>query len=185
MSCVIGLVTEDSVLMAADSSVCDGNIIVANGFPKISEMYTPSGAMAIGMVGAPLPSQVIHSFLIPPQNIILKNPDKYIIEYVVPQIRRLLIEHNAYDKEERDRTSGLIGLAGNLYYIDGHMSVLKSTSGYEAIGSGREVALGSLYTTGILVDKLDPDERILAALQAADNLTAFVDGPYQMVEVKK
>jgi ATP-dependent protease HslVU (ClpYQ) peptidase subunit len=170
--------------MIADSSVCDGNVIVPSGFPKISEMSTPSGDMAIGLVGAPLPGQIIHSFLFPPQNVNLKDPDEYIIKHVAPQIRKLLIEHNAYGREEIDRISGLIGLAGSLYYFDNQISILKSVYDYEAVGSGREIALGSLYTTANLIDKIDARSRILIALQAAEELTAYVGKGIQLVRVK-
>jgi len=187
MSCVIGLVTDDSVIMVADSSVCDGNVITPGGFEKISVFDTALGEMAIGFVGAMLPGQLIHFFFRPPevpQSITCDgDTDKYVVTIVIPAIKRILVERGDW-KNQEDYITGLIAIDGALYFVDNNLSVSKSTLGYDAIGSGREIALGSLHTTAAIFElDGDYDTMVDLAMQAADDLTIYVSGRRQRVEV--
>lgn len=189
MSCVIALVTDGSVDIVADTGVCDGNILVSTGIPKIKEYDTPFGKMAIGLVGSLPPSQVIfYHFKVPPidADIPIKSADDYIVKYIIPGIGHLLQDYGIKGLEEYESLSGIIALAGSIYFLDNRLCIVPSVSGYEAVGSARDVALGSLYTTG-RIESLKDDglTRALLALWSARDLTAFVDSGVQHVRIGK
>jgi hypothetical protein len=84
------------------------------------------------------------------------------------------------NKVERVQAIVLIGVAGNLYTMHGgDYQIAKAACGYDAIGSGGMIALGSLHST----PKKSPVARIQLALEAAQEYMASVRGPFVVEKI--
>jgi hypothetical protein len=73
----------------------------------------------------------------------------------------------------------LIGVGGRLFRVCSHLSVSESANGYEAIGSGGALAMGSLAST----DGQAPRQRVELALRAAERHSGFVAPPFTILEL--
>lgn len=70
----------------------------------------------------------------------------------------------------------LIALRGRLFVMDGLRSVFESKRGFDACGTGLEVALGYLMAT----PDMEPYERALGALRASAELILAVGPPFHI-----
>jgi ATP-dependent protease HslVU (ClpYQ) peptidase subunit len=70
----------------------------------------------------------------------------------------------------------LVAFQGRLFILAGSYGVVEAEQGYNAIGSGNELALGALYATR----ELEPQRRLRLALRAAARHDVFVSAPFQI-----
>jgi hypothetical protein len=75
----------------------------------------------------------------------------------------------------------LVGFKGRLFRIADDFQVGESEHGFDACGSGEDVALGSLFSTRLLTAR-SAQERLEEALRAAETFNAGVRGPFHFVE---
>jgi hypothetical protein len=75
---------------------------------------------------------------------------------------------------EEEGGTFLVGYKGVLYFIDGDYQVGIPASGYGAVGSGAQVAIGALYAT----QGIEPFKRVEVALQASEANNAGVRAPF-------
>ncbi len=76
----------------------------------------------------------------------------------------------------------LLGLRGRLFKVECDFQVGECNESWMAVGSGDEVALGSLWTSGQNPALLgDPEARLRLALQSAENYCTGVRGPFQII----
>jgi hypothetical protein len=188
MSCVIGLVTDECVWLASDEAACDGNVVIGNGFPKIIERAVQiSGSLksfgiGIGAVGEVGIANALQFFLTVPainsDESHIVYPDKYIVKELIPAIRTAYTEAGIEDGNAGNDM--LIAFMGQLYSVGERLDVIIPKLGFDAIGSGREIALGSMYTTTTM--GMDAVDTVHSAMVAADILTAYVRGPYTITK---
>lgn len=81
--------------------------------------------------------------------------------------------------DDRGECAALIGIAGRVYYVEHDGNPWRPAHGYWAIGSGAELAIGSLHTTARR--KLLPRYRLNLALQAAAAHCTTVAPPFRFV----
>lgn len=198
MSCVIGLVTEQgNVILGADSAANDGNVLIPNLYEKIvthTISVWPDGPdtidLAIGTCGSTQIGSIVRNFLELPR---LDNP-RLVLEYMQTSFLMALMQAISASGYEREIDPAavhiggdeiLVAINGYLVFIDQNMGISANGRGFDAIGSGREIALGSLQTTHIIKDSPDAQSRVLGALDVVSELSINVAGPYQLVEVKR
>lgn len=193
MSCVIGLVTGHGVIFGADAAANDGNILIPNAFKKIVVREvrlsgrSRRAKMLIGTVGSMQIGAVVKHHLEIPD---IENPSDlngYMETLFITALKRAFVS-SGYDRtaygEQGNGDEILVGMDRNLYFIDQNFGVASTMREFDAIGSSREVALGSLWTTGKMVDPPTARQRVLVALDASAELTIHVAGPYQVEDVK-
>lgn len=188
MSCVIGLVTEDGVLLGSDSGASDGNIIVSSNQSKlfVREVLGTHGQkirIGIGAVGSIKAGMVLaHKFS--PPDILDAKPDEYVMAELVPVIEKLFRENGVIDEkcaQHSDGTMLLVAVLNNLYYVGEDFGVISNSNGYDAIGSARELALGAICA--LLQVDTPPKMTVEVALNAAAMLTAFVEYPFEIRKI--
>lgn len=104
---------------------------------------------------------------------------KYMVKNFIPKIIELF-RTGIVDEDEKERGgSFLVAASGHLFKIQRDYSVLESVSGLAAVGSGSEVAMGSLITTETL--DMSPEKRITLALKAAENYSRGVARPFHIM----
>jgi ATP-dependent protease HslVU (ClpYQ) peptidase subunit len=109
----------------------------------------------------------------------------YMVSDFADELRKVLKEvgyAEVASNVEKHRGVVLVGIEGRLFFLSGDCSVLEAQRGYDALGSGGLVAMGSLYTT----EHMDytPEERIRFALGAAAEINTGVSAPFDVLSLE-
>lgn len=109
--------------------------------------------------------------------------DRFLVTDFIDAVRAILIDAGVTQSkdgvETMDESDFVVGLRGRLYTVQGDFSVVRSTLGYAATGSGIDLALGSLYSTR----GRSPRARVRQALEAAATHNASVAPPFTILEL--
>lgn len=145
MTTLVGIQTEDMVIMAADSQITEDNLrTISSTTPKIIDV----GRYLIGLVGDSRPGDILaYNWNPPPYK--GANPVQWMGKKVMPSILKAFKE-NGYDPYEatKDKETGfdyLVAFDGNLFHIATDLSFIQSDKGVYGLGSGGAYALGYLY----------------------------------------
>lgn len=167
MTCIVGIVHNESVYIGGDRAASDGDSIISIRNPKVELrngwVYGYAGTIGIGQ---------LLSFISLPAEV--EDIYTYIRLSIVEDIKKA-IEAFSYIPTEHD-TTWLIGKNGRLFELSssdwGVIEINESS-----IGGGSQYALGSLYTS---IDK-DPIERIGMAIGAAIIYSPDCQGPIDIL----
>ncbi len=100
----------------------------------------------------------------------------YLVTHFIEHVR-MLLKNKGFAKIESNSESGgqfLVGYRGRLYSVDSDFQVGESADGFDAVGSGADVALGAMAA----LDKLPPAARIRRALAIAARFNMGVMPPF-------
>ena len=92
---------------------------------------------------------------------------------------RSCLKEGGYAEKEKDVERGgtfLVGIGSALFCIESNYQVAIPSVGFDAVGCGADLALGSLHTSAQL--DLDPVDRLNRALSAAEQFSAGVRAPF-------
>jgi|CXWL01.1.fsa_nt_gi hypothetical protein len=176
MTLIVGLVEkteEKSIIhMGADS-------LGSNGFTKMvcdtPKMFRVKDFL-IGCTGTYRMCQLLRHTLRPPHHEDGVKPIDYLVKELIPAIQSLF-ENAKYSEVEKSVQSGgnfLIGYRGQLYEVQSDFSVLEVACGYNAVGSGEYLAMGSFAST----DGESVKTRMQKALAAGEKHCCTVAGPF-------
>jgi hypothetical protein len=169
VTCIVGLVNDNTIYMGGDRAASDDSSIVSMKNPKVcirdEWIYGYAGTIGIG--------QLINYIDLPsPEGDIEK-----IIRLDICESLKTMIDIYARDIENED-TGFLIGAKGRLFEFNvGDWGVLEVTE--SSIGSGSQIALGSLHTS---IDA-DPIDRVGIALGAAITYSPSCQGPIDIIYI--
>jgi ATP-dependent protease HslVU (ClpYQ) peptidase subunit len=174
MTCIVGLVEQDKVIMGADSAGSDGWILLEYGSPKLFR----NGEFLIGFTSSWRMGQLLRYSLRPP----VMAPDADIEEYMVTEFVeavRTCFKDGGWARKDEEQESGgcfLVGVRGRLFFVDDDYQVGTLAEGFAAVGSGQMAALGSLFTS----QGQPASIRVEQALRAAERFTATVRSPFRI-----
>ncbi len=174
MTCIIGLEVGDDVYMGADSASANGWDIKVSRLRKVFRV----GAFLIGSTGFRRSAQLLEYLLdVRPQK---ESEDdmRYMVVVFVEAMRKCLKE-GGFTKIENSQEEGglfLVGFNGTIYEVQKNFQVCSRSDGFVAIGCGSSYALGSLWMTREM--EMEPEERILKALETAGHFSNGVCAPY-------
>lgn len=193
MTCIAAVIDQDKVWMGCDSFVGgrhthmllpqDENKLFTT---EVLVVGAEKEKLIFGFAGSVRDCQVVKHDL----NLPIYNPDdemsdiKFLINRVIPAIKRAHKSHGVLTVREGVETAGswfLLGWRKKLYYIGEDYCVVPSSTNYLALGSGEDVAHGSLQSTEGL--NMHPGERIVQALKAAESNTNFVRAPFYVESI--
>lgn len=176
MTCIAALVRDGQVWLGADSAAVGGwTLQLRNGRSKLFRV----GDMLIGCTSSfRMVDLLRYRLAAPPDDI----PDlhRYLATDWIDEVREVFGK-GGFRKRENERESGgtfLVGWRGCLFDVDDDFQVGEPASGYSAVGSGIEVALGALCVASRL--DLEPEMVIRAALEAAEAHNIGVRGPFEV-----
>ena len=181
MTCIIGLIENGAIYFGADSAVSTHCTIKTFKEAKIFR----KGNILMGVSGPPRVKQLLHYTLKIPAHPKKESIEKYICTRFVDAARKCF-KAGGYAKREHGVETGgyfLVGYKGQLFTVYGDYQALCATYNYAAIGSGEEVALGSLHT--MQATKQTPETRIRKALLAAEEFSRGVRGPFTFLTLKE
>jgi 20S proteasome alpha/beta subunit len=160
MTCVVAVVKDDVVHMAADRGASDDSVMLVSNDKKILKR----AGYLIGYAGNYGLGQLIQHGLVlprPPRNYLLKFMRTDFHKAVQATIKKY--DYQLTYQHEDSQSDFLIGVKGELFEYDplsGQVAPFEET----AIGAGAEIALGSLYSTR---NSKTPDKRVFIAVKAA------------------
>lgn len=178
MTCIVGIVDKKNkcVYIGGDSAGVAGYSISIRTDKKVFK----KDEFVFGFTSSFRMGQILRYNLSLPKY----HPDTDIFEYMVKDVVEAIrgcFDNYGYKKIESNVDSGgtfLVGFKDRLFQIDSDFQVGENVNGYNAVGCGDDIALGSLYTT-----KIDDDvtTRITKSLEAAAYHSAGVSLPIEIV----
>lgn len=188
MTCIVALVHENKVLLGGDAAASDdkSGLIFQRTDPKVFKV----GQFGIGFVDSFRMGQILQYNWAPPvykPTAGYRNLDKFVRTKLVESIKDAFKEHG-YGNFSSGTEDGDIGGvfiitvqgAGRIFTMDSDFHIGEADVQYMAEGAGQELALGSLYSTGLIKT---PRKRVRMALEAAAKFNMSVRPPFTIIEV--
>lgn len=172
MTCIVGLIDDGNIYMGGDSAWVDGyelNLLREN------KVFINSGYI-FGMAGSPRVAQVVHYAFKPP-SFVKGDLHRFMVVDFADALRECLTNKGAMEKKDNLESHNgwfLVGYCGQLFHVEPSMQVTALSDLYDAEGCGKDMALGSLYST----QEEKPQKRIKIALEAAERYSAGVRSPF-------
>jgi len=181
MSCIVAISQSGRIYMGADScgSWCD-----EQRNRKDSKIFI-KGDFLIGYVGSPRPGQVLQNYWKPPEE----------TRFFGDSIRSVLSEHGCISMTEEQteimQMTTIIGYKGEFFEVMSDFQTCSYSDNYSAIGAGRPYALGSLFETNIMreriltfdkhyEERMGNIERVCNALKCSEYLCIGVRQPFHV-----
>lgn len=175
MTCIVGIEHDGGVTIGADSAASDGWSLRSRADTKLFQ----NGPYLMGFCGSFRMGQLLrYALAAPALPDDTSDLEEHMVITFVDAVRDCLTAGGVAYSKNGTETGGtfLVGVAGQLFQIEDDYQVARNLSGFDACGSGAEVALGSLHTSDQY--DLSATQRITMALKAAADLTAFVSAPF-------
>jgi len=175
MTCIVAVKHDGKVYMGGDSAGVGGLDIITRLDPKVFI----NGEFLIGYTSSFRMGQLLRYMIMPERTENMKDDYQYMVTCVIPAVRKTL-KDGGYVKKENEREEGgffLVGYRGHIYQIESDFQVGERIDEYDAMGCGGSYALGSLKMT----HALNPQDRIISALETAAYFSAGVREPFKVV----
>lgn len=171
MTCIVGVVEAGRVTIGGDSAGSNGWTVTGRADSKVFTV----GPYLLGFTSSFRMGQLLRYRLdVPAPD--TWDVDRWMATTFVDAVRATL-KAGGWSTEHSGQEHGgsfLVGIGGRLYRIEGDYQAGVASRGYDAVGSGAEVALGALHAT----QGQPADRRVTTALAAAAELTPFVRAPF-------
>lgn len=179
MTCIVGIQKNKWVWIGGDSAATS-----LNGGQKLiqdSKVFKVNN-LVFGVCGLPKVLNHLKFNVKFPNRKSTVNSRKYISSTLLPLIKKELIAADCVENTGGTYSFAgaiMFGYAGVLYTIQSNFQVINNAANYDAIGSGSEIALGSLHSTR---GDNNTKRRILSALEASAANNSTVRPPYSIVK---
>ena len=177
MTCIVGISKDGRCYIGGDSAGADSSRMQIIG--RADQKVFQTGAFVMGFTTSFRMGQLLnYSFSAPaPRDGV--SLMAYMSTDFVDAVRTCLKAGGFAKKESENEVGGtfLVGFRGQLFTIYSDYQVEQCLDGFQSVGCGDLIALGSLYET----KKEEPEKRILKALAAAEHFSAGVRGPFNVV----
>ena len=172
MTCIVGIAKDGIVYMGGDRGASDGSTILPLCRPKIIK----HNEYLIGYAGSQGIGELAHFIPTPP---VTKNIEKTLRTTFVKNLREAIEEYGNASLSDENGTDWLVGINGRLFEISSEdWSVCEFNE--TAIGSGNNIALGSLHTSRTWKDQ---EKRIKFSLQAAVDISPTCLPPIDILHI--
>ncbi len=191
MTCVVGLIGDECMVMGADSAGVAGSDLTIRKDPKVFTIRQKNGPDALlGFCGSFRMGQILMSLELPEDKSTGEGSDthwRFLVNKVVPVIRKMLKEGGYSRVANNTETGGnfLLAYRGGMYEFDSDFQVGEPTTSYAAVGAGASYALGALdymYNNLDLQDRSASDV-VREVLEVAERKCTDVRGPMLIIEV--
>lgn len=188
MTCIVALIHENKVLLGGDAAASDdkSGLIFQRTDPKVFKV----GQFGIGFVDSFRMGQILQYNWTPPvykPTSGYRNLDKFVRTKLVESIKDAFKEHGYGNFSSGTEDGDIGGIfiitvqgAGRIFTMDSDFHIGEADVQYMAEGAGQELALGSLYSTGLIKT---PRKRVRMALEAAAKFNMSVRPPFTIIEV--
>lgn len=172
MTCIVALAQNGALWMGADSAGVGNYRLQIRRDPKIYRV----GDMLIGFTTSFRMGQLLGYRLTLPHHREDWSVEKYMHIEFIDAVRNVLKSGGYSRTKDGTEEAGtfLVGYRGRIFQICDDYQIAETEAGFDAVGSGIDVALGSLHTSV----GLQPQERVTLALEAAARFNAGVHAPF-------
>lgn len=180
MTCIVGLIHNGAVYIGGDSAGVDGRHSLT---VRADRKVFKNGDFIMGFTSSFRMGQLLAFGFTPPK----PREDIDTMEYMVTDFVdacRSRMRTGGYSQVKDNVEVGgvfLVGFAGRLFKIEDDFQVGESAHGFDACGCGDHLALGSMRSTR---DWEDPKQRLLEALETAQQFSAGVRAPFRVEELR-
>lgn len=186
MTGIAAVAVDGTVFMGGDSAaVEDRHYLTFAATPKVFEVgplvmgYTSSFRMGYALQ---------HRLKLPdglPGAHDLAALDRWMAVEFVDAVRQVMRDCG-YMKRENEREQGgqfLVGVRGQIYYLDDDFHARRELLPYAAVGSGISVILGALFIATKVAERQpwSPAHMVQHALEAAETFTTTVRAPFHII----
>lgn len=174
VTCIVGIAFDGVVYMGGDSAATAGPSLSVRADRKVFL----NGAFLIGFTSSFRMGQLLQYVFSPPVHHAEVDVFRYMVAEFIPSVRKCLSD-GGYSKQDNGRDSGgafLVGYHGRLFQVESDFQVGEAICGFDAVGCGCDLALGSLYSTAGA--NVLPYSRIDTALAAAAAFSGAVCAPF-------
>lgn len=188
MTCIVGVQDRKKLFIGGDSALTSGDLSQRSyGEDKVFQ----TGSVLFGVCGLPKVITALRDVLEVPSHPRGLDDRKFISKILIPAIKACLWEtgcSNAKEEAGGEREGEffegafLMGYKGKLYRVESNFQTITSAYGFDAVGSGEDIAIGSLHAS---VKEKDAKKRCLQALEASAINNAGVRPPFVVLESKK
>jgi len=173
MTCIAGLIDNGKIYMGADSAGVNSSLSLS---VRADQKVFVKDEFIMGFTTSFRMGQLLqYKLQVSPR------PERidvfeYMVTSFVESVRKCLKDGGFAEKKDDKETAGtfLVGYAGRLFCVNSDYQVEETLLPYAATGCGEDIALGALFANG----HLKPEERILQALEAAEQFSAGVRRPF-------
>ena len=179
MTCVAAITDGTKVTMGADSAGVFEHELELRADPKVFI----KGQFIIGMAGSFRLGQLLRYGLSVPPRPCGQPLHEYMCTTFVDAARNCFRSGGFMTTEDgQERASGevLIGTEGRLFTMYCNFQIGQELNSYSAVGTGAQVARGSLFTTA---NWSSPVARIEKALEAAERFCSGVRAPFTVLSL--
>lgn len=166
MSVLVAIKDKNRIVVGVDvrMSSCETYIDSYNRRPKAIHINNKKDII-VGGVGNIGLVDILKQLLTDYQTSDLYSMDRaFIVKYIIPALVVSVRDYEMTDKEGKMDGVLMVAVKDKAFIITGNYSVEEVVK-YVAEGSGREAALGSLYTTSKMA--MSPEEKIKIAIESA------------------
>ncbi len=180
MTCIVAIIEQKEnnrhrVTMAGDSAGENGWLSVHRLDPKVFQ----NGEFLIGFTSSFRMGQLLRYAFKPPE--IKGDLVEYMVVDFVNAVRQSFKDGGYASKKDEVEAGGefLIAIHGRLFKIQSDYNVGENTDGFDAIGGGAQIALGTLF---VLKDTnyFSTEEKLTMALNAAEHFNNGVRRPFYL-----
>lgn len=158
MTTIVGVQNADGCVIACDSRVAEGGKVWSH--PKMIKA-AERGSYIIGGAGDFRALQVVLHVWQPPlvSAKAKQNLYEFVINKVAPSLKTILtssgIEFTKLsDSDNKFELQLIVGINGSLFEIDSDFAVAMNDTGFYAVGSGGDYALGALHAGAEILDAM-------------------------------
>lgn len=179
MTCIAGLVHDGKIWIGGDSAGVGDYALTVRADRKV---FVNDG-FVMGFTSSFRMGQLLRHAFTPPRPQPDEDLDRFMVTSFVDGVRDCLKRGGYAEKHNEVETGGvfLVGHAGRLFRIDSDYQVGEAADGFDAVGCGSDIALGSLHSTA---NGFAPRERVRMALTAAERFSAGVRGPFHIEHIE-
>lgn len=181
MTCIVGLEKNGTVWLGGDSAATSGDLKQrVIGDPKVFV----KDRFVFGICGLPkVMDELRYNITLPKQEPGVTDRE-FVASSVVHAIKAGLKSGGCVEGDggtEHFMGALLFGYGGTLYRMESNFQIITTAYGFDAVGSGADIAMGSLHGSQ---RSWSPKRRILTALEASAINNAGVRPPFNIVKVK-
>jgi len=176
MTCIAGLVHYGNVYLGGDSAGCASWNLTVRADPKVFV----NGSYVMGFTTSFRLGQLLRYAFTPPEPEVA-DLHKFMCTSFTDALRQCLTD-GGWAQKSKEREEGgtfLVGTHGRLFFVGDDYQVGEPADPYAAVGCGADIALGALHATQGAA--MAPEERLAAALSAAERFSNGVRGPFAYV----
>jgi len=178
MTAIAGIVCDGKVWIGGDSA---GTNYLFKMETRTDPKVFVNGEFVFGYTSSFRMGQLLEHEFTPPTPHEGDDGVAYMVKRFIPAVKATL-KSGGYQKTSEGQDEGgtfLVGYRGTLYQVYSDYQVARVRQGYQACGCGETLILGSLPAT----DRYDisPKDRIIMALEAAEQFSAGVRGPFTVL----